>query len=70
MNNLSSYFGLSDVRMSPSDKEQPVQTWMSMDGEHKPAFRMLYYWTQVNDMVKTLILIILRFSEKATKLRL
>ena len=53
--------------MSPSDKKQPVQTWISMDGEHKPAFRMLYYWTQINDMVKTLILITLRFSEKATK---
>ena len=24
-----------------------------MDGEHKPAFRMLYYWTQINDMVRT-----------------
>ena len=54
--------------MSLSDKEQPVQTWISMDGEHKPAFRMLYYWTQINDMVRTaLILVVLRFSEKAAK---
>ena len=58
-NGLSSYFWSIYARMSLSDKEQPVQTWISMDGEHKPAFRMLYYWTQINDMV--------RFSEKATK---
>ena len=32
--------------------EDRLQNWMSMDGaEHKPAFRMLYYWTQINDMV-------------------
>ena len=68
MNNLMSYFGLIDARMSPSDKELPVQTWMSMDGEHKPAFRMLYYWTQINDMVRTaLILVALMFSLKDTK---
>lgn len=29
---------------------------MSMDGEHKPAFRMLYYWTQINDMVRTALI--------------
>ena len=23
-----------------------------MDGDHKPAFRMLFYWTQINDMVR------------------
>ena len=57
MNNLMSYFGLIDARMSPSDKELPVQTWMSMDGEHKPAFRMLYYWTQINDMVRTALIL-------------
>merc|ERR1712008_670030 len=33
--------------------EERLQTWMSMDGEHKPAFRMLYYWTQINDMAAT-----------------
>ena len=27
-----------------------------MDGEHKPAFRMLYYWTQINDMVRSALI--------------
>ena len=67
-NGLSSYFWSIYARMSLSDKEQPVQTWISMDGEHKPAFRMLYYWTQINDMVRTaLILVALMFSLKDTK---
>ena len=79
MNNLSSYCGLVDARISTSEKDLPVQVQQLippflfvLDGFPKEIFLFVFYGLQGRDLIKQarrrpLIVMLLFFKAKTPK---